>query len=338
MNEALLTALTSRYALPENAEWGTFLAHLDFSEGFALFVLLAPDDAGIELCRRALEQVFVEKGTPLQTLALSPGAPPEFLANALTHPPAAGIGALWIQLEEAPEPDQVYSSDPADAARIEAAAASFSDSLANARRQAWAGFLRALNPERNPLRRTLALPLIFAGPPWLQQIFREVAPDLWSIRRSVATIHPAEWIVEEWQKELRMPSVPSFAPADEEAKQRLGDLRHDLEVVRQKPGAELLRAELLRRLGVELTNLLEWPAAECALIESFEIQENHHAPLAESPRRLEDLGRCCRNEATSPRPALLRTSNGSRGSTFWFRAWEVRPRLLRSGDRAQAYG
>ena len=157
------TSLDRVYRLADNAEWRHLLDYLDFLEGFGVVVVLAPEQAGADVCRRALRSHYAKKDRTLHRVRLhlreAPGALGDHL---LDHPLPEDTAAIWV---DAPEPESATAEEPI--------------------RELWRLALSALNPRRNPLRRQLSVPLIFAGPMWLQEVFREAAPDIWSIRETI---------------------------------------------------------------------------------------------------------------------------------------------------------
>jgi tetratricopeptide (TPR) repeat protein len=273
--------LAERYHLNDNGEWTSLLTHLDFADGFALIILLAPDGYGVRVCREALEKRFATENKRLHIIRIAIDEPPEKLAANVAKLPAAKVAAIWIQMERREvSVDNLLGIEPFDAAE----------------REAFARALRTLNPERNQLRRNVSVPLIVAGPVWLQTVFRESAPDLWSIRNTVVNIQLSAHDLIDSSIGLQMPHEKHFAPPDQETESRAHQLRHDIKVLKNKPGRELLRAELLRRLGVELTNLLHWDEAEQILTEAYELHQDNHAPQPDLACAARDLGRLLRKK------------------------------------------
>ena len=54
--------------------------------------------------------------------------------------------------------------------------------------RACCAMLEGLNQQRNPLRQTFHVPIVIVVPPWVVPLFRECAPDLWSVRSQVVRI------------------------------------------------------------------------------------------------------------------------------------------------------
>ncbi len=150
-------------------EWARVLRHFDLGEGFAFLVLLVPGVEIAELCIRDLESVLRDEG--LEVLRFAPETPAELreLAPELVNlEPSPNVGAVWL---EAVAPRQVPGAE---------------DWI-----HAWIELTARLNERRDVLRRHLKVPLLFIGAPWLKEVLREQAPDLWSVRKLVAELEPA---------------------------------------------------------------------------------------------------------------------------------------------------
>src|SRR5947208_2377694 len=97
--ENTLPDLAERYQLAENQEWSDLLRHLEFYEGFALILLLAPDAFGVRVCRDALHQHVAGDGKSLHLIRISAKDPPEKLALALARDMPQNTAVVWVQLE-----------------------------------------------------------------------------------------------------------------------------------------------------------------------------------------------------------------------------------------------
>lgn len=255
------------YRLGGNPEWGFLLKHLRFNEGFGLFVLLAPEAAGVETCHRALQAHFAEQKRTLHRLHLHSGEHPATLSDTLLRlQPAPATAALWIT---GPEPVAARDLQPVQ--------------------HLWHHALAALNSRRNPLRQHLPLPLIFAGPLWLQEVFRVAAPDWWSVRDSVVTIEPRHLPAQGGSERGQSITFSSIDTADEAGDP--GETLRAIAKLRIGQAAPPLLAGLLTRLGAQLTARYQWAAAETALLEAWRIIE-HHQQSWDEPRRV--LGTLCR--------------------------------------------
>ena len=273
MDDAGIQPLDRIYRLEENAEWRHLLDHLRLLDGFGLLFILAPEQAGAEVCRRALQRHFAEKGRSLHAVQLQWQEPPGTLGDNLLHAAMPeDADAVWVS---APETESARHEE--------------------AMRKLWREALAALNPRRNPLRRHLRVPLIFAGPMWLQEVCREAAPDLWSIRDTIARIEPVHRNLssgEEMQASIESsPGERAIETGNpEETRQALTRLRQKTVLESERANLELLKARLLLRLGRQLWQRYEWDEAEAALLEAEQIVEHHHQCLDEQGELLFALG------------------------------------------------
>lgn len=258
------TSLDRVYHLVGNAEWRHLLDYLDFLEGFGVIVVLAPEQAGADVCRRALRNHYAKKDRTLHRVRLhlreAPGALGDHL---LDHPLPEDTAAIWV---DAPEPASATADEPI--------------------RELWRLALSALNPRRNPLRRQLSVPLIFAGPMWLQEVFREAAPDIWSIRETVARIEPHSHGINTTEladvnMETSGRSVEGEPGNPEETRQALVKLRRKKVPASHRKEKSAVEAHLLHRLGNQLRRQFQWNEAEDALLEADQLMEKN-------PRCVED--------------------------------------------------
>ena len=249
--ELRLEKVASRYELSGQAEWQKLLRLFQLSEGFSLLVLLVLDVDGAALCQRELEQQLKKEGKQLFAIEIpTPEALRLLPSSLLETDPPANAGCVWIATVE---PD--YGKDyPAwrDAAQFT--------------------FAR-LNAHRNSIRRHFNLPLVFVGAPWLQEVMREIAPDLWSVRTLVFRIEPppqstAEQLVSEPAKfdldHDKSGADPIFA-------------LKEAEKLRGEPGKELSLARLLYRAGEGFASRHEWPSARKAYAEALELNQRAEA-------------------------------------------------------------
>ncbi|MEI7940693.1 MAG: tetratricopeptide repeat protein, partial [Verrucomicrobiota bacterium] len=208
-------------------DWQRLLAHFDLGEGFAFLVLLLPGAVGADICRRQLAQHLRTKGKRLEQL------PCEWREEARRLPerlfavePAKDLGGIWLGTV-------IPESDP----EIEQW------------QQAWRQGLSALNERRNPLKERFSCPLVLVGAPWLHTLLREAAPDLWSIRTGVVSVTPSS---EPGPTVVKEPGLIETAPARLVTGEAAADPDYALEQaerLRDKPGKELARAQLLLRAG-----------------------------------------------------------------------------------------
>ena len=161
-------AITRRYGHAAAAEWQRLLSHFGLAEGFALLVLVVPDPDGAKLCRTELGRVLATRDQHL--VRLEPRTPWELrqMAEELLEQPAdRTIGAVWLAA--------VTPVSARDSPEWEVA---------------WQSALEGLNQRRNPMRRHLDCPFVVVMAPWVVPLFRDVAPDLWSVRSQVIRIEP----------------------------------------------------------------------------------------------------------------------------------------------------
>ncbi|MBY0507527.1 MAG: hypothetical protein K2X03_26675 [Bryobacteraceae bacterium] len=153
--------LVEAYALDRSAEWNKLLTHLEFTpRAFSFLILRTPDATGGEICRRALEGWAAARQVEFVSWDCADAEELRAIPARLSQwEPGEQSGLLWI------------SGHPADAG-------------------AWQSVAMRLNEFRDALRRRLPLPVVLEGPESLQDIFREHAPDLWSIRDLVVTVRP----------------------------------------------------------------------------------------------------------------------------------------------------
>jgi len=189
----------------------------------------------------------------------------------LNDPLPADLGAVWV---DAPEPESARDEAPA--------------------RELWRLALSALNPRRNPLRRRLTVPLVFAGPMWLNEVFQHAAADLWSIRDTIIRIEPPKHdLPAAARAEMKLDSAggqPEGEPGDpEETRRALARLRNKKVPPSQRMEHCALEARLLHRLGNQLRRDYRWPEAEDALLEAEERIEKNPRSLDDQARILFDL-------------------------------------------------
>ena len=87
----------SDYEVASSAEWSALLRHFAFQEGFAVVVILVPDRAGADACRKALALELAERGRSL--LDRSPGTARDMqrMAGTLVDlRPGPEVGAVWV--------------------------------------------------------------------------------------------------------------------------------------------------------------------------------------------------------------------------------------------------
>src|ERR1700732_2745714 len=241
-------ALVRRYGQVAASEWQRVLTHFWLSDGFALIVLIVPDRDGAQLCRDELERLLAERGSGLARQ--EPATPAELveLSNTLLDCPSGSeMGAVWI------------------AAVVPRSAPDFS-----AWEAAWRQALQGLNQQRNPLRRHFACPLIIVAAPWIVPLFREAAPDLWSVRSQVVWIEPDREPARRGGGETERGSPRSEAPGRCEAPDPALALQ-EAERLRGIPGRERDRAAMLTRAGSGLLSRGDPRGAESVVKEATDL-------------------------------------------------------------------
>jgi tetratricopeptide (TPR) repeat protein len=158
-------------ALAELSEWQKLLTHFDLeSDQFAFIPVFVPDSDWEEVCRQSLaESLRAFEKKELYVIALEK---PEELKNlAVTifdlELEKKKYGAVWI-----------------------AAPVTLRDDEREDWQAAWREGMARLNQYRNPFRRKFDFPILLVGAEWTQQIIRDAAPDLWSVRTIVVRIVP----------------------------------------------------------------------------------------------------------------------------------------------------
>ncbi|MCW5977621.1 MAG: tetratricopeptide repeat protein [Bryobacteraceae bacterium] len=152
--------------LEQSEQWAALLRHFEYSSWFGLVVILVPDRYIANACHGVLKEQLERQGAALLTLPVNSPQELEQLPTSLLtleHAPARGV--VWI---EAAIPETLH-----DYGRW---------------RRAWMRAAAGLNQVRNALRERYRCTLVFVGAPWLQELLREIAPDLWSVRTTVVTV------------------------------------------------------------------------------------------------------------------------------------------------------
>jgi tetratricopeptide (TPR) repeat protein len=221
-------------------DWERFLAHFEFGDGFSLLVLLLPGPTGDRVCEQELKDYLRAQGREMAVLRFQhPSAVRELSDRlfGLETPPS--VGAVWV------------GSFP-------------SEILLDLKswKAAWRQGLAMLNQHRNPLRRRFSTPLVFAGPSWLQEVMREAAPDLWSVRTSVVRIN-SEPVDRAGRENIVLSEEVDTPPSADAA----ADPDYALELaerVRNKQGQPAVQVALLLRAGWGFVQAARAEAAEGA--------------------------------------------------------------------------
>lgn len=261
------SAIFRRYGAGAVAEWQRVCGHFALNEGFALVVLIVPDRDGASLCRQALANRLRAGGMGI--LDVSPPTPSALCRLAPTLlglRPEEDCSAVWV-------------------------AAAVSPSAANhaAWDMAWRWGLATLNQNRNTLRRWIGRSLIFVGTPELVPLFREAAPDLWSVRSMVAHIGP-----DPNRPITNVPTLahacgarhPPLVPAPD-----LDSALCDIERLRGKGGREVELADAVERAAHAYGDRADLPAAEAYFRKALALRDrfDSEAGVARSLLNLSDV-------------------------------------------------
>jgi tetratricopeptide (TPR) repeat protein len=252
--------LNARYNLSASEDWQRLERLLDLNEGFALVCWFIDGESGEGVCKAALEGRL--RGESKTLLDLSPASQTEVrdLATKLLDafiPPSTG--AVWFgKVVAADHPDYLGWA------------------------QAWREALARVNQFRNPVMRSIPVPLILAGAPWLQSVISEAAPDLWSIRTMVGHIEPVS----------EPPAAPERPVLSINGADPLLALR-EAEKLRSVPGHELALARLLFRAGEGFLTRNQWREAAEPLREALEIRRSTGAEPGEIASACLRLAQAC---------------------------------------------
>lgn len=228
-------------------DWQRFLAHFDLGKGFAFLILLLPGAVGADISKRQLAEYLAGKGEYLAVLECEEFVDVRGLAERLFDLEIKpNLGGIWL--------GSVISESDAEIHRW---------------KEAWHIGLTSLNQQRNPLLRRFQCPLVLVGAPWLQPLLREAAPDLWSVRTAVVHVTPAL---------KTAPGTESNQIWQKTFQERMGEAASDpdfaleqAESLRERPGLEATRAELLRRAANGFHKHTRLEQAEKCVREAAEI-------------------------------------------------------------------
>lgn len=243
------SAIFRRYGAGAVAEWQRVCGHFALNEGFALVVLIVPDRDGASLCRQALANRLRAGGTGI--LDVSPATPSNLSRLAptlLALRPEADCSAVWVAAAVPPSAANHAAWD-----------------------MAWRWGLATLNQNRNTLRRWIGRSLVIVGTPDLVPLFREAAPDLWSVRSLVAHIGP-----DPNRPITNVPTLtrccctrhPPLVPAPD-----LDSALCDIEHLRGKGGREMELADAVERAARAYGDRTDLPAAEAYFRKALALRE-----------------------------------------------------------------
>jgi hypothetical protein len=144
-------------------EWAIYNAHTRLSQGFSLLVFVVPDKETAQAYREEIKRRLADQG---QSLAIREYSTPDDLKRGVYDlrytPIEPDTGATWVEAF-CPQDDES--------------------------RKKWFptywSFFGGLNMQRNSIMRQFPHDLIMCVEPWVMEVFRDNAPDTWSIRRRV---------------------------------------------------------------------------------------------------------------------------------------------------------
>ena len=253
------SSLARRYNLGESEEWQNLIRHFELAgAGFNFIVLLVPDSDGAEICRRALQEYLDQHDMKLRFVPLEAPESLKTLADALLAPKLREeADAIWVSAtshETLGETEQWKS--------------------------AWREGAALLNQVRNELRRRISGTLIFAGAPWLQEILRGMAPDLWSVRALTINLSPQP--IDATPISL----LEDVAASDPEL------ALQEAKTLRGQPGKELALARMLHRAGEGRINQERWREAASLFEEAVGLKKRFHDDAENIGVTLLDWGMC----------------------------------------------
>ena len=313
------SALVRRYGQNAASEWQRVLNHFALGEGFALIVLIVPDRDGAQLCRGELERLLASQGNLLARW--EPALPGELvqISNSLLDPASQPrTGAVWI------------------AAVVPRSAPDFADWQV-----AWGRALEGLNQQRNPLRRRFEFPVIIVAAPWVVPLFRDVAPDLWSVRSQVVRIEPDRELTRRWSDETEHAAMPPEPRPQADGPDPTLALR-EAERLRGIVGRERDLAAMLRRAGIGLLARGDPHGAEKVLREAADLPAIESDPISrgitlhELGRAIRDQGRAAEAEETFRRSLTMAEEGGDTAVSRGITLHELGRAILDQGRAAEA--
>ncbi len=283
-----------RLALLAQPEWNKLLRHFELSHGYALIILMARDSSLAGICFEELNLWLLTRGRPaLHKVSTSSPHYLEELPDTLLSlaPPPGPVWAQAVGTREAWEP-------------------------------AWKHCAARLNLVRDGLAAHFSTPLLLVGPPWIRELLRDNAPDLWSVRSFVADLSAPR----------NLPRALPIGPATEPGSSVSSEFSPDPDLavsqaarLRGVPGQERVLSEVLDRAAQGLVHrgrseeALPLRYEALALDESSVLQEPNNSAflrdLSASYNKMGDLQRAL--------------GNGEQAQQFFSKALEIRERLVR---------
>ena len=150
-------------------EWQNLLEHFELNDqSFAYIPLLLPNDVWARVCEVSLESFLSANGKNLYKIDCQT---PDELKN---------IAVTLFALEIDEDTEAIWIVAPIGSGETFLAGWA----------AAWREGMARLNQYRNPFREKFPVTILFVGAVWIQEITRNMAPDLWSIRRTVIRVNP----------------------------------------------------------------------------------------------------------------------------------------------------
>ena len=209
-----------------SSNWTAFLNHFEYGSGFALIILLVPNSDVAQRCKDELHRVLGFSEKRLIDLPIVEQVDLRRLASSVFNSTVSDLdGAIWVE--------SVISS----------AVPTYS-----IWREAWRKGMISLNHARSSLQKRLKVPVVLVGAPWIKELIKETAPDLWSIRSLVTTIEPAAFRTEDELvvRENRTAS-PQHIIADDVYGSDPVTAEKQIQKLRDSPGKGAIQARLLYR-------------------------------------------------------------------------------------------
>lgn len=203
--------------------WQELRRHLEWAEGFSLIILFVDNTRLIDLFRERLADIYRTRVSCLQCIAPNSATElAEQILNLIREPDPLFqhmASPLWLELYR-------YTGKDWQRAR---------DNL-----------IARLNEHRELLRHRLRRPVVLVLPRDYQARFRDIAPDLWSIRTYAAELEASRFHVTESAgretESIRIRADTSLPSIDERALEAPALIEWQRLRKRQARGADVLRA------------------------------------------------------------------------------------------------
>lgn len=166
IEEPLNPAIAAGISQAAAQQWMLLQRHLEFGSGFALMLMSVPDEEAAAVCRRELSMLL--------------GAQRRFMVRQADQPVFIyRLSDELAQVKLAPDTGVIWvESMPLHGSGLGATA----EQRELEWRDAWQHVAARLNERRELLQQQIQGTLILVGPPELETLIREYAPDLWSVR------------------------------------------------------------------------------------------------------------------------------------------------------------